>query len=399
MDLDEKTRAVWLEFHRSSAKPTIGLRRVYPSDGRIGGSAFGGLPHMPADVPWPLNKNGKPLPFAGEFDLLTLPRIPDLTLLPSTGSLYLFLEHDLDEGELEATIVWQPVELAKVPERQPPSGWFHWIELRDFCDIDSSAAGSCTPAIAYRPREPIDPFVMTTYAGWPPGLARDDDDYFEKTIAFWDLTKGKNDSNWDITRGEWVSAQSPQRAAAHLSDSDRATWPFDWLCVLDVAFHIRFSEKGKESWQRTQLRTPEFEAACDSWNSRALAAGLANAVGGADRKRFWDWLLDVERRFNRDLTIVDGSIQQFHWRHVAALSVEGQEVFRCEHQEEWRLLGHGTRLPNFQTARHLSEGKILLFARNPRSDTGFPPPIEIWIDRTDLAARRFDRLVANAHFT
>jgi uncharacterized protein YwqG len=125
MDLDEKTRAEWLEFYRASAKQTIGLRRVYPSDGRVGGSAFGGLPHLPADVPWPLNRSGKPLPFVAEIELAILPRIPDLALLPPEGRLYLFLEHDVDDGVSEAKIVWQPIELATVPERQPPPGWFH----------------------------------------------------------------------------------------------------------------------------------------------------------------------------------------------------------------------------------------------------------------------------------
>jgi hypothetical protein len=396
MDLDEKTRAEWLEFYHASAKQAIGLRRIYPSNGRVGGSAFGGLPHLPSDVPWPANKAGKPLPFVAELELATLPRIPDLALLPPVGSIYLFLEHDFDEGELEAKMVWQPVELATMPERQPPPGWIHWIELANQIEIDPADVGSYAPAIAHRPREPIDPFVMTTYAGWPPGLGRDDKDYFERTFAFWDLTKGKNDSNWDITKDEWIAAQVPPRTSARLSDADRAAWPFDWLCVEDMTWQIRFSEKGKGS---SQLTAPEFEADCDSRKKLAMANGLATAVVDADRKRFWDWLREIEKRFDRDLAVVDKSIRWFHWRHVAALSVEAQELFRTEHQEEWRMLGHGTRLPNFSTARHLSEGKILLLACNPRSGGGFPPPIEIWVDRSDLAARRFDRLVVDAHFT
>jgi hypothetical protein len=399
MNVDEKTRAEWLEFYRSSAKQTIGLRRVYPSDGRVGGSAFGGLPHLPEDVPWPVNRNAQPLPFMAELELATLPRIPDLALLPPAGSLYLFLEHDFDDGVSEAKMVWLPVDLAKVPERQPPPGWFHCIELRDICDIAPSDAGSCAPAIALRPREPIDPFVMATYAGWPPGLARNDNDYFEKTFAFWELTKGASDNRWDITKDEWAAAQVPLRTGARLSDADRAAWPFDWLCVEDITWQIRFADKGKESWQREELRAPEFKAACDSWKNLALAKGFATTVDEADRKRFWDWLREVERRFDRDLAVVDKSIELFHGRHVAALSAEGQEVFRAEHQVEWRLLGHGTRLPNFNTADYLSEGKILLFACNPRSEGDFPPPFEVWIDRSDLSARHFDRLVVDAHFT
>jgi len=388
MDLDEKTSTEWLEFYHSSAKQTIGLRRVYPSDGRVGGSAFGGLPHLPADVLWPANRNGEPLPFVVEIDIASLPRIPDLALLPPSGSLYLFLEHDFDRGKSEAKVVWEPVELAVIPERQPPPGWFHWIELLDICDIAQSDAGSCAPAIALRPREPIDPFVMTTYAGWPPGLARDDMNYFEKTFAFWKLTKGANDDGWDITEDEWILAQAPPRTSARLSDADRAAWPFDWLCVEDMICQIR-----------EDLSTPQFEADCDSWKNLALTKGFATAVAEGDRKRFWDWLQEVEKRFDIDLAIVDDSIRQFHWRHVAALSAEGQEVFRTEHQVEWRLLGHGTRLPNFKTTRHLAEGKILLFACNPRSGGDFPPPFEVWIDRRDLSARHFDRLVVDAHFT
>jgi hypothetical protein len=397
MDLDEKTRAEWLEFYRVSAKQAIGLRRVYPSDRRIGGSAFGGLPHLPAHVPWPSNRAGKPLPFVAELELATLPRIPDLALLPPMGALYLFLEYDEDDGGAEAKMVWQPVELAAVPERQPPPGWFHWIELRDICDVPTEDAGSCAPAMALRPREPIDPFVMTTHAGWPPGLARDDPHYFDKTFAFWDLT---SPSNRDITEDQWFAAQVPLRADARLSDADRAAWPFDWLCVYDMTWQIRVAEKGKARWEAMPLEAPEFEAANDSWKKLALAKGLATKVVEADRKRFWDWLRDIERRFDRDLAVVDDSIRLYHWRHVAALSAEGREVFRAEHQVEWRLLGHGTRLPNFNTTRYLSQGKVLLLASNPRNPgEDFPPPFEVWIDRRDLAARRFDRLVLDAHFT
>ena len=140
IELDGNTRTAWLEYFHASAKQTIGLRRVYPSDGRAGGSAFGGLPHLPADVPWPLNRNGQPLPFILELDLAALPHIPDLALLPSEGALYLFMEYDLDEGELEVKLVYQPIELAKVPEREAPPGWTHWIELAEQSEIDDEGA-------------------------------------------------------------------------------------------------------------------------------------------------------------------------------------------------------------------------------------------------------------------
>jgi hypothetical protein len=394
MDMDEKTRAEWLEFYHASAKPAIGLRRVYPPEDRVGGSAFGGLPHLPMDVPWPANKTGKPLPFILELDLATLPRIPDLSLLPPAGGLYLFMEHDWDEGKSDAKMVWQPLELAKVPVRQPPPGWIHWIKMADEVKITSANVPNYAPVIAYEPREPIDPFVMTTHVGAPPNLPRPGIEYLKMSNAFWALTGGV-----DITKDEWVAAQVPPQMDAQLSDADRRAWPFDWLCIKDMTWRIRFSEKGKTRYKQTRLKAPEFEAACESWKQLAMARGLATEVAEGDRKCFWDWLREVENRFNRDLAVVDESIRKFHLRHIKALSDKGREVFRTEHQEEWRLLGHGTRLPNFDTERHLAKGEVLLFACNPRSDGDFPPPIEIWIDRADLEARRFDRLVVDKHFS
>jgi hypothetical protein len=166
-----------------------------------------------------------------------------------------------------------------------------------------------------------------------------------------------------------------------------------------MTWQIQVAERGKARWAARPLKAPEFEAASNSWKKLALAKGLATEVIDADRKRFWDWLREIEKRLDRDLSAVDKSIEEYHWRHVAALSAEGQEVFRAAHQVEWRLLGHGTRLPNFNTTQYLLEGKALLFASNPRSGGGFPPPFGVWIDRGDLAARRFNRLVVGVHFT
>ncbi|MEU4424206.1 YwqG family protein [Actinoplanes sp. NPDC024001] len=63
-----------------------GEHEAGPRAGRLGG-----LPQLPADIAWPSDTNGSPLPYRFFLDCAALPTIPGIAL-PATGSLLFFLD-------------------------------------------------------------------------------------------------------------------------------------------------------------------------------------------------------------------------------------------------------------------------------------------------------------------
>ncbi|UQU64736.1 DUF1963 domain-containing protein [Couchioplanes caeruleus] len=103
--------AIWTSPHYTG--PVVGQR--------------GGLPRLPADMPWP-SSGSLPLPFIASFDCAALPRVDDLPL-PADGSLLLFLDHDMaleereendNDSEMEyARVVYVPVGTPTVTAPEP----------------------------------------------------------------------------------------------------------------------------------------------------------------------------------------------------------------------------------------------------------------------------------------
>ena len=59
-----------------------------------GASRFGGVPDLPAGVPWPARGNGTPLAFLGQLAWAEVARACPAERLPSTGALFFFYDAD-----------------------------------------------------------------------------------------------------------------------------------------------------------------------------------------------------------------------------------------------------------------------------------------------------------------
>jgi uncharacterized protein YwqG len=79
------------------ALPAIGLWPVRPSDIPATASRFGGTPLAPADWQWPTVQE-EPLLFVGQINCAELRGLPGAALLPSSGLLAFFGDHDAVHG-------------------------------------------------------------------------------------------------------------------------------------------------------------------------------------------------------------------------------------------------------------------------------------------------------------
>jgi hypothetical protein len=82
---------------------------------RLGGSRFGGVPDLPADLPWP-TVEGKKLPFLAQIDLSEMPKGP----LPSEGWLFAFGLYDDDHPKRPVAVVHHRGPREALVRAQPP---------------------------------------------------------------------------------------------------------------------------------------------------------------------------------------------------------------------------------------------------------------------------------------
>jgi hypothetical protein len=82
---------------RGKILPCVRLhaRPVEMSELPLGASRFGGVPELPADVPWPARRGGKPLAFLAQLAWADLSRACPSEELPTQGALFFF--YDVDE--------------------------------------------------------------------------------------------------------------------------------------------------------------------------------------------------------------------------------------------------------------------------------------------------------------
>ncbi|GAA2541589.1 DUF1963 domain-containing protein [Winogradskya consettensis] len=87
---------------------------------------FGGMPHLPAGVPWPSSEPGAPLAYIGSLDCAALPKIDGLAL-PEAGSLLFFLDAlwavdaSMADEQKYARVVYVPAGEGEEVTELPPN--------------------------------------------------------------------------------------------------------------------------------------------------------------------------------------------------------------------------------------------------------------------------------------
>lgn len=88
-------------------RPAIRLTTRAGADLPIGASRIGGVPDLPADLPWPRSHN-RPLAFLAQFDLAEVHAAQPDAVLPATGTMWFFLAvdpWDFDPAEPETRVI------------------------------------------------------------------------------------------------------------------------------------------------------------------------------------------------------------------------------------------------------------------------------------------------------
>jgi hypothetical protein len=111
---------------RATAQPAIYVHRsdlAVPLD-HPARSYLGGLPRLPAEMPWPeIEKHERfPLTFLAQIDLAELP-VVEASPLPRSGTLYFFADTHADSPEpTDCSVLYYAGDTARVPIRDVPAG-------------------------------------------------------------------------------------------------------------------------------------------------------------------------------------------------------------------------------------------------------------------------------------
>lgn len=139
-----------LQQHPPIVQPSIRFVEVAEDKGPTP-FAFGGLPQLPEDMPWPraishLGDDRGSLHFFAQIDLSALSRsmehaghrfeMPDF---PRTGTLFVFLPLDGESmyNEVDCVVRYHPGSVAHLPERMPPDDTPMIIDRRAPGDTDT----------------------------------------------------------------------------------------------------------------------------------------------------------------------------------------------------------------------------------------------------------------------
>lgn len=131
LDFDPKTRAIGLL--EELAKPCIFIRRTLkPPNDLTCRSKLGGLPNLPADIPWPCGQSqpghpggAVPMQFYAQIDCTELPRLDER--LPTDGLLLFFAHIEgtarwiSQETKHYCKVIYLPISTPLAPPRRPPT--------------------------------------------------------------------------------------------------------------------------------------------------------------------------------------------------------------------------------------------------------------------------------------
>jgi Domain of unknown function (DUF1963) len=405
-------------------QPAIMVHRPYPPF-RLPplNSYLGGRPRLPDGIDWPLTSNGIPLHFLAQIDCAELP--PTEGVLPQSGVLYFFARIDEDmiwgEGDPQddCRVLYEPLGTRELP---PP------------VDLPEVMFGLSGPVVDFK--LPDDPPVQL-YPRWPVTLHsikswpdRSATPYLEKDyqkavrraraaevvrvlglpVAIWSR------ASW---RRSWLgSLELP-------TSFTESPFPQLWVMVDRIARHI-VKQSAAKMWPSPAKNGPDpnalrdIETAAIDWVAEAARYGLDEAPNPAISERFAKWLQAIATHaFFREkvaAAIIKGmasAVQFAATEPKAAELIPGGYYSEMENdhipvhassptKRPWDVSGRYHQMlgnaGSSQTARPVDRDDILLLQLKSDNGVNFMfcdvGEAEFWINKDDLAARRFDKVSA-----
>jgi Domain of unknown function (DUF1963) len=393
-------------------------------------SQLGGLPLLASPDNWPRAEDGTPLHFLARIDCRDLPR--ERGGLPGEGLLQFFAcidatmcwSGDETSGVIRVLFTLDPGEPTPPPPDLPPI-------MEGYNDWDRNFR---LPEEAQK----------TVYPHWPLAFG---------AVKTYPMSEGDVMGGPRLDDLERVSGLAPfdGKLPAWANDDERLqlpphgpdvpAFPQVWVFCERIARHLASAAiKWRASLSKrkpaadpqevtdrhAQNATAErLEQTARSWIARAAAAGLDKPVGAADAEAFVAWLSEVAslpRNMGRlSLCGFNGALRRglesairYCGGHPAAAALVPPELSR-QLGEDHALVRMGEFLgkPRIEkVAYHQmlgyflasqdigpNENEVLLLQLVSDYGVGFMfcdvGEIHFWIDKADLAARRFDRVRAN----
>jgi len=421
--------AVLMEDYR---QPAILVRRPYPPLNLAStNSHIGGRPCLPAGLEWPRMRNGTPLHFLAQIDCGALPE--NGSVLPTTGILFFFARIDEEmlwgengEPADEYCRVLYASKAGADPTEVP----------RDLPELIFGIAGPAVdfklpgePAMQIYPEWPVEFYAIET---WPdvtalprwssdawdmkdPAKREQAREFGERYTAA--LRKRREAETLRVLGERLNSAEladwqrtffAPGSSFSLPASTDDHTFPQAWVLIARIARHIA-KQSANRMWPAPDQRGPdpavlaEIQSGAMAWVAAADLHELDSAPDAASSQAFAHWITDIAgNQFFRHKVAsalrkgIESAIQFAATAPKAANLIPALYYAqigdrRCEHQ----MLGNA---PSAQEARNVERDEVLLLQLGSDYGVNFMfcdvGQVQFWIDRRDLAARRFDRIFA-----
>jgi uncharacterized protein YwqG len=402
----------------------IFLERLWPPNEAPSGwvSQVGGLPNLPPDWEWPRlhfeadehEGSVASLDFLAQIRLGDLPDVPDRDLLPKAGALFFFAlaltAEPLDEfGPDSWRVLYYPGDVSGFPPRQPPpdAGWF--LDDTDYGRMP--AAEFHDPDAPYKdlfPRCPIRPIAAPSWKR--PAAA----------------AYGPEDQQWRTLADKWPGSPPPHTSFQHVEDK----MPYR---VEDALLHLNFA---RNEWREGVLSFDDLFAqdyqlsevsevdkattfkAYEDWLARVKkmardlnARGRATALSDSERKSVL--ALTAENAARRK----NLGANTFFYPKTAAVTSMGTLLHDCPEADAGLKDEVAAAHPGHVTACGSERHRMLGYSYEIQQDALvkdavlllelgsdiYGPRFMWWdmgnltfsISRADLAALRFDRVIAS----
>ncbi len=281
------------EEMRASTRPAIHLRRAalpVPLD-HPGRSYLGGLPRMPAELPWPEKEVQEAnlrfaMNFVGQIDLAELPAVEG-SPLPRSGTLFFFADLEIDAPEPDdCRVLYYAGDTTKLPLRDMPAlSEDIGLDLCPWLPWDSAwARRNFRFPLEFVAFDSVRDYVPKELAGMPPPRNRE---AFDRLMAA------------EAIRLFGTRAPAAESAWKVFRDAGD-TWPFAWV-VIEHAARTVVHEVGKVMrWHGKSAGVSEFRRigdAAEKWVDRATREIAHARVADEVRAEF----IDDWRRLIADL--------------------------------------------------------------------------------------------------
>jgi uncharacterized protein YwqG len=429
--MDQREIEALMEKHR---QPAIMAYRPYPPVNLPAvNSHLGGCPALPAGYDWPRMSSGEPLHFLAQIDCAELP--PSGGVLPDRGALFFFARIDEEmlwgDGDPndDCRVVFAPrigLAEAKAPGDLPPL-------MGGYSDLQEHFALPNDPPVNLYPHWPL---VFRGLNSWPDisALGRWDNDYQAavraargaEVVRVLDLALNEpRQPGWNK-----LYISSPRDSIMLPADAGGRVFPQMWVMVDRIA---RYLVKGPLTALRKSEATggptadilSTTETAARRWIDLAKRNGPDEAVDPGTAKEFATWLHAVANLHHRVRSGVQSAVAMGMRSTVQCAAASPSvaalipslyyEELESEHRPArlsrsgpataplqlglshsyHQLLGNAK---STQQARSVERDDVLLLQLNSDDGVNFMfcdvGEVEFWIDKRDLAARRFDKVSA-----